>query len=316
MVPLMTGRREFLLLPWMCMGQGPPAAPETRLFKRTAGCELKADVYRGSGSGARPVIVWIHGGALIMGARTSIRPWQLQRYLDSGFTVVAIDYRLAPETRIDGILEDVRDGIAWVRKEGAALGIDPQRLALVGHSAGGYLTLQMAWSVRPAPRAVAAFYGYGDIAGDWYSKPDPFYNRQPKVSQADALASVGKAEVAEPPSGNQRGRYYLYARQNGLWPKLITGHDPATEPKAFDAYCPVRHVSRRYPPAILLHGQEDTDVPHQQSVDMVAELKRHGVAHEFVSLPGLGHGFDRSMDDRAAAEAFDRALQFLIARTR
>jgi acetyl esterase/lipase len=318
MATMMARRRELLLLPWVGRSMR-AAAGETHVFKRTGQCELAADVFRAPAEGPRPVIVWIHGGALISGTRhhlRSSRGWQLQRYLDAGFTVVTIDYRLAPETRIDGILEDVRDAIGWVRREAPRLGIDGSRLALAGHSAGGYLTLQMAWSVRPAPRAACSFYGYGDIVGDWYSKPDPFYNKQPKVSEAQAMAVVGKTEIAEPPPGDKRGIFYLYARQNGLWPKLVTGKDPATEAAAFRKWCPVRNVSGRYPPTILLHGDRDTDVPHEMSVEMAAALKRHGVAHELALLPGLGHSFDRPADDPTVSGAFDRAVRFLVKHTR
>src|SRR6266403_693076 len=104
-------------------------------------------------------------------------------------------------------------------------------------------------------------------------------------------AAAGTKEIAE---GNVKGRgdFYMYCRQNGLWPKEVVGHDPAKEPRAFDRFCPVRNVTKDYPPTLLLHGDNDTDVPHQQSVDMAAELKRVGVVHEFLSIKGGGHGFD------------------------
>ena len=69
-----------------------------------------------------------------------------------------------------------------------------------------------------------SFWGYGDIAGPWYSRPDEFYRRQPLVSEADARAAVGTKEIAAPPEGNRRSRFYLYCRQNGLWPKEVAGH--------------------------------------------------------------------------------------------
>jgi len=56
-------------------------------------------------------------------------------------------------------------------------------------------------------------------------------------------------------------------RQNGLWPKEVAGFDPDKEPRAFDRFCPIRNVTKDYPPTLLLHGDNDTDVPHQQSVD-------------------------------------------------
>jgi acetyl esterase/lipase len=67
--------------------------------------------------------------------------YQLDRYLAAGYTVVAIDYRLAPETKLPGILEDVQDAYGWLRKTATELRIDPTRIGIVGHSAGGYLAL-------------------------------------------------------------------------------------------------------------------------------------------------------------------------------
>jgi len=300
-----------------------PAADWERrsyVYKRTARCEIKAEVYSLPGARKRPVLFWIHGGALIMGNRLGLensQSEQLRRYLAAGYTVVSIDYRLAPETKLPGILEDLRDAYRWVRERGPALfGADPSRIVLAGHSAGGYLALMGGVILKPPPRAIASFYGYGDIVGAWYSRPDPFYLRQPAVSGADALAAVGAREIADPGPKSPRGRFYLYCRQQGLWPKLVVGRDPGAEPQAFIRNCPERNVSRRYPPTILLHGDADTDVPCQKSLDMAAALQRHGVRHELRVLPGAGHGFDRAMKEPKISETFDAALKFLLENSR
>ena len=291
---------------------------ETHVYKRVGSLEIKADVHRMPGEGRRPVIFFIHGGALISGNRGAFatgRVKQLQRYLESGFVVVSIDYRLAPETKLPELWKDVADAYAWVRRAGPKLfGADPDRIAVVGQSAGGYLTLLAGAELKPTPRALVAWYGYGDLAADWYAKPDPFYSKQPTVSRDEAFGAIGSAEIADPPPGNKRGRFYLYTRQQGLWPKLVAGFDPATQRRELDRYCPVRLVHRGYPATMLLHGDNDTDVPVQQSQQMADELKRRGIEHETVILPGLPHGFDRAMDDPRVAGAFEKSLAFLAAR--
>jgi acetyl esterase/lipase len=290
------------------------AMPKTYTYKTVGDLPIKADVYRLPGDEVRPFIIWIHGGALIVGQRTGgPNAEQRKRYLNAGYVVVSIDYRLAPETKLKGIIEDLQDAFKWVRAKGPEeFKIDPKKVAVVGHSAGGYLTLMSGFAVQPPPQALIPFYGYGDIDGDWYAKPDPFYRKtRPLVSKGDAYKAIGTKEIAEG-SVPGRGNFYMYCRQNGLWPLLVAGHDPVKEPRAFDRLCPVRNVTKKYPPTLLLHGDNDTDVPYQQSVDMAKELKRVGVEHELITIKGGGHGFDgKGMKDAAVANAFDRIEMFL-----
>ena len=94
--------------------------PNTCVHKTVENCEIRVDVYHPSpGSGPTPTIVHIHGGALIHGSRDYIHPEQLELYLSAGNAVVSIDYRLAPETKLPLIVEDLQDAFRWVRGRGA-----------------------------------------------------------------------------------------------------------------------------------------------------------------------------------------------------
>ena len=283
----------------------------TYTYKTVEELRIRADVYRKPGNLVRPAIFWIHGGALIMGSRRGPLAAQAERYLDAGYTIISIDYRLAPQAKVNQILEDLEDAYRWVRGEGPKLfRIDPNRIAVVGHSAGGYLALTAGFRLKPRPTAIVSFYGYGDIAGEWYSRPDPFYNREPPVPKEEAYNAVGTRLISDD-LGTNRGRFYLYTRQQGLWPLEVAGHDPDKEPRAFDSLCPVRNVTKDYPPTLLLHGDQDTDVPFDQSVLMAKEFERHGVQHEFIRMAGRGHGFDAAMWDPVITATFDRVLTFL-----
>jgi acetyl esterase/lipase len=295
---------------------------QTFTYKTVRDCQIQADVYRLSDEEQRPAILWIHGGGLIFGDRRMLRAEQMEQYLTAGYTVVSIDYRLAPETKLHAILEDLQDAYSWIYGQGPTLfGIDPDRLAVIGHSAGGYLTLMAGLRVRPRPKALVSFYGYGDIAGEWYSRPDPHYCKEPAVSQDVAYRGVGGPVIAGSFS-EQRWLFYLFCRQRGLWPKEVAGHDPHTEPQAFEEYCPVRHITKEYPPTLLLHGDRDTDVPFELSKQMAAALEQHQVPHRLITMEGLGHVFDRVPDSSLqgepmrlkhprVAEAFDAVLAFL-----
>lgn len=268
----------------------------SQVYKRVDGLELSLDLYPAATKAPAPVILWIHGGALMMGTRAWMHPIQRQWLHDAGFAQVSIDYRLAPESKLPDITSDVRDAVHWLEEMAPEHNIDASRLGVLGHSAGGYLTLMTGCCLGVRPKALAAFYGYGDIIGDWYSKPDPFYLKQERISEADARAAVGELPIAESTGGN-RGTYYVYCRQHGLWPRAVLDVDPHENPEAFTPYCPVKNLTPDYPPTLLLHGTADTDVPYSQSVEMAAALKREGVAHELVSMPDGAHSFDNRVKE-------------------
>ena len=89
-------------------------------------------------------------------AEVDRRPFSL-RVAATGFVIVSIDYRLAPETKLPAIIEDVQDAWRWLRQEGPKrFGIDPERMAAAGGSAGGYLTLMTGFCLKPRPRALVS----------------------------------------------------------------------------------------------------------------------------------------------------------------
>ena len=290
---------------------------KTYIYKSVADCNLQADVYRLPDDVIRPVILWLHGGALIMGNRETLLADQIETYIHAGCAVVAVDYRLAPEVKLETIMEDVLDAYGWICTSGPELfQIDPNRMTVIGHSAGGYLTLMLGFCVQPRPRALISFYGYGDIVGSWYSQPDPFYNQFPPVPLDEALRlGVGLPTIGTPFKGaehEKRSRFYLYCRQQGRWPQEVSGHDPHREPDWFRPFCPIRNVTPEFPPTLFIHGDLDTDVPLQQSVVMAEELKRKGVEQELIVLSNRGHGFDSAgKDDPVVADVFARLLAFL-----
>jgi len=280
-------RRSFLVSTAAAGLKAAPEQPRTFVYKTVPGCDIKADVYPGGKTAA----VWIHGGALILGSRRLSRDSRVLRSLiEADFTVISIDYRLAPETKLPEIIEDIRDAFRWLRTDAGSLGIDRGRVVVCGGSAGGYLTLMSGFRVKPRPKALVSYWGYGDIVGPWYSRPDPFYLKQPAVTREEALSAVGKSPLSEPPPKNNRGRFYLHCRQQGTWPKEVAGRDPDTDDAWFNPYCPIRNVTRDYPPTMLVHGTADTDVPYEQSKQMVERLRREGVEHQLVTVPGGGHG--------------------------
>jgi acetyl esterase/lipase len=163
------------------------------------------------------------------------------------------------------------------------------------------------------PKAIVSFYGYGDIIGAWYSRPDPWYRSQGLIPIDEAYNSIGDQPCTDT-GGKNRFLFYLYCRQHGLWPREVGGQDPHENPGWFSRFCPVLNVSSAYPPTLLIHGDQDTDVPYQQSVEMDAALEQHQVEHRFLTLKDKGHAFDEAKEaqaDTVISGCFDEVVDFL-----
>lgn len=285
----------------------------THAFKQVGDLKILADVYPAAGE-KRPVVVWIHGGALINGHRESVPGWLTEACRKNEYVLVSIDYRLAPETQLPLIIEDVEDAFRWVRQKGPELfHADPDRVAVVGGSAGGYLTLTTGFRVKPRPQALVSLWGYGDLVGPWYSDPSPHARHQSskKLSREEAFK-----QVSGPPISDSRerkgdgGAFYQFCRQQGAWPKAVSGWDPKKEPEKFFPYMAVKNVTKEYPPTLLIHGDKDTDVPFEQSEMMAAEFKKHGVEHKLARLEGGEHGL-AGVDPKIISETYADAAAFL-----
>ena len=189
-------------------------------YRSIGDVQLQADVFLPAGRQSRPALMWIHGGALIFGDRSMLHPSlssELLRYLQAGIAVVSIDYRLAPETKLPEIASDVQAAWSWMHEEGQrAFAFDPERMAIAGQSAGGYLTLLAGSLLSPKPTALVAFYGYGDLSAQWLTEPSPFYCKQlPMVTEENARAAVGP--LAANAAAANRASFYLWCRQQGRW---------------------------------------------------------------------------------------------------
>lgn len=283
----------------------------TYTYKKVGDLDIKLDVYRDETTEVQPVLVWIHGGALIMGNREQVDKRFRSEFAGNGYILVSIDYRLAPETYLPEIIADVEDAFRFVRERGPELfHADPNRIAVAGGSAGGYLTLTAGFRVTPRPVALVALYGYGDLLAPWYNEPSPHprHNRE-KVTKEDAYAQVtGKPIAFDRDRQGNGGKFYVYLRQQGMWPLGVSGWDPKKEPDKFTPFMPLKNVTADYPPTFMIHGDQDTDVPDYESVHMDAELTKHNVEHKLIILAGGEHGFggaDPQAIDNAHKEAFD-----------
>ncbi|MFD8496643.1 alpha/beta hydrolase [Amycolatopsis sp. NPDC059657] len=108
--------------------------------------EVAIRIYRPSL--AQGAIVWLHGGGFVMGDLATEHPWAARLAESSGAVVISVDYRLAPENRFPAALDDAYAVLAWTAGNASGLGIDPERIAVGGHSAGAGIAAGVALRAR------------------------------------------------------------------------------------------------------------------------------------------------------------------------
>lgn len=126
--------------------------PETAAYAYTGDEELKLDVWRPpgrvdgvDGPRGRPAVVLVHGGGWRTGNRSKTPRWDAW-FAEQGYVVFDIEYRLAPPPRWLDAPGDVKCAVGWVKRNAARYDVDPNRVALIGHSAGGHLALLSAYT--------------------------------------------------------------------------------------------------------------------------------------------------------------------------
>lgn len=253
-----------------------------------------------------PVVMYIHWGALIFGSRKDVMENEIDAILGAGMAYVSIDYRLAPETKLMDIKTDIEAALQWIR-ETDLYDFDPGRIAVIGKSAGGYLAL-LSGTFADRPQAIVSFYGYGDILGDWYTKPCNHYLQDPQVSQSEADECVLQTA---PTYGAFPDRWpiYLRARQTGTWPSLVSGYEPGMTHDLLTPYCPILNIDAHFPPTFLLHGTADTDVPFGLSQDMYNALAEKGINVQLCVVPDGPHIFDSTWQN--GPDEFGQVVDFI-----
>ena len=211
--------------------------------------------------GGAPCVVLVHGGGWDGGDRTELAG--LNRWLAArGVAVAAFDYRLAPEHPWPAQAEDLRAVIGWLRANAAKLGIDPERLTLLGRSAGGQIATATAYGEKlPGVRAVVALYACHDMEFVWSIR-----------SEHDALNSH----------------------------KLMTqflggGPDDEAARARFRSASGEKLVHAGAPPTLLIHGKLDELVWCRHSERLAAALAKAGVPHVFVELPWATHAAEANL---------------------
>lgn len=213
---------------------------------------LLLDVYspKGRSKDALPAVVWIHGGGLTALTKDyDLIRWCAAYTARAGFVSVSIDYRLRPEAELPAAIIDAKTAVRFVRAHAKEFGIDPDRIAVAGESAGGYL---------------AAFVAFAPGADEFQS------------------------EVAANTSDNVACAVIWYTP---AWREL--------------PYRPLEYISERGPPALFIHGDQDSLVNPSDSTTFVERCRAVGGEAELMIIENAEHGF---FDINADVEAYKRHM--------
>ena len=257
------------------------------------------------GAKAGVTIIYLHGGGLLFGQRDDLPRAHLVRLTGAGHRVVALDYPLAPETKLPQILDVVEAAVRTLVAM-PELGCAELGYVLFGRSAGGYLALQatarlVADDGVPGPAGVMDFYGYPAITDPKMARPSAYYSKLAPVSEQVAMAHVGGA----PTSGSLEERFllYVYGRQQGRWMELIG----AVTPEARAAHSLVGEALAQLPPVFACAGTADQDVPFSAS----RELRQKVARVTWLPVYDGEHDFDRDPSHPGGIEAYAKAIVWL-----
>jgi acetyl esterase/lipase len=225
-------------------------------FAMTDGGPLKLDIYRPPQVGKYPAIMVIYGGAWQSGSPTSNEAFS--RYMAArGYVVWAIAYRHIPRYRFPAQIEDVESALDFLRTHAAQYETDPNRIAILGRSAGAQLAMLAAYrpGIKPV-QAVVDYYGPVDLAAGYYNLPKP--------SPIDIRLVLN----------------------------LLLGGSPSDFPKQYMLASPIHAVAQSAPPSLLIYGGRDNVVQAKYGRQMHKRLQAVRGKVVYLEIPWADHAFD------------------------
>jgi acetyl esterase/lipase len=235
-------------MPFTAPGAGPPAD-----VAYGADPLQHLDLYQARGSGPAPMLLFVHGGGWSMGDKAELS-WLGAKLAEQGVLVAVANYRLSPAVQHPAHAQDVARAVAWLYRNGASYGGDPQRLYVGGHSAGAHLASLVALD-------------------------DTF------LAAEGLSTSVVRSVVGVSGAGYDLDARYAASPLAQLFYAAF-GKDPSRWALA----APLHYVDRGAPPFLLIHGLNDTQAPAVGAQSFAQALKRDGGQVRLELLPGLEHG--------------------------
>jgi len=232
------------------------------VFKTVNDTPIELDIHPAEGSGPHPLIIWIHGGGWEQGDKGNCLPIRLG-FTDRGYTVACINYRYSSEAIFPAQIVDVRDAVAFLRRNAGLYDLDPRRFAAWGSSAGGHLAALVGTTSGQAVFTRAARASAVQAVVDFYGPTDL---------------------VAFVTTPGYEGHNDDSAESRLLGGPVLENQDRAQQAN------PITYIAGDEPAFLIIHGTADPVVPQEQSQLLYDALIDAGVSADEEYLDGAGHG--------------------------
>jgi len=256
-------------------------------YARVGDLVLKLDLHRPQAENP-PLIVYVHGGAWRAGSKSDV---PIAPLLEKGFAIASVDYRLSTQAVFPAQIHDLKAAIRFLRARAAEFRLNTEKIAIVGSSAGGHLAA-----------LVGVTNGHKMLEGRIGDHLD-------QSSRVDAIVSLYGASNLQSilPQSTEFG---LTVRIPAL--KLLLGDVPEKKPELAKLASPVAQLDKGDPPLLLIHGDADPQMPHEQSQEFTTAYEALKLPVKSITLPGSRHGGEEFYDDersRLVAAFLNRALR-------
>ena len=253
------------------------------VYASVQGLDLALDIYMPENVVNPPLVVFMHGGAWQFGNKRSEYPVQ---FVEHGFAVAGLDFRQSTQARFPAQAHDIKAAVRYLRANAGRFGFNADRIAISGYSSGAHLAT-----------LVGVTNGHTELEGNLGDYLDTSSDVQAIISYYGAhdLTSIL----------GQSTDFGLGVRVPAL--QLLLGAQPVEVPDLAQLASPVFHVDEGDPPLLLFHGDEDIQMPIDQSYQMDAAYKALGLDVYFDVVEGAAHGGSGFF----APDKLERALDFL-----
>ena len=237
------------------------------------GHRLFLDLYIPEKAEAAPLLVWVHGGAWRAGSKSRM---PLNALVEEGWAIASVDYRLTPVARFPAQVHDLKAAVRFLRAKGADYGLNAETIVIAGNSAGGHLAALVGTS-----------NGDQDLEGSVGAYLKESSNVQATLSFYGASNLTTILEQSTP--------FGLGVRIPAL--QLLLGAQPEDVPQIARLASPIFHVDASDPPLLLIHGDQDPQMPINQAHELHGIYQKLGLSTQLEVIHGAVHGGPEFYDE-------------------